>query len=118
MKPSHTIKVGLFLGALFLTHLYAGNYSALAQGSKTFKNPVIKGYRLDWCLHWGRQCGKPAADAWCASKMGKAGGYAMKWEAAQDIGALSPTYVIGDGAVCNQKFCDGFRSITCGFSLD
>jgi hypothetical protein len=113
------IKAGLFIAAFsFLGICNVNNNVVLAQGSKTFTNPTIKGYRLDWCLHWGRQCGKPAADAWCARKMGKADGYAKKWQQAVDIGASSPTYVIGDGAVCNQKFCDGFRSITCGFSLD
>jgi len=82
------------------------------QGGKTFTNPMIKGYRLDWCYQWGDQCGKPAADAWCAMRM-KAGGHAVDWKEAEDIGASSPTYVMGDGKICNQDFCDGFESITC-----
>jgi hypothetical protein len=118
MKPSRIMIVLLLIGTLFLSGVYDTNNVALAQGSKTFTNPTIKGYRLDWCLHWGKQCGKPAANAWCAKKMGKAGGYAKKWEEAVDIGDSFPTYVIGDGKVCKERFCDGFRSITCGFSLD
>jgi hypothetical protein len=89
-----------------------------AQGNKTFNKPTIKGYRLDWCLHWATQCGKPAADAWCVTKMGKAGGYAMDWKISEDIGASTPTYVIGDKTICNQSFCDGFRWIKCGYSID
>jgi hypothetical protein len=118
MKPSRTIKAVLFIGILFLSGAIDTNNVALAQGSKTFSNPTIEGYRFDWCLHWGKQCGKPAADAWCAARMGKADGYAKAWKEAVNIGASIPTYVIGDGKVCKQQFCDGFRSITCGFSLD
>jgi LCCL domain-containing protein/PAN domain-containing protein len=80
-------------------------------GSQTFSNPGFQnGYRLDWCLYFAQQCGEPAASAWC-----RAIGYsrATQWNEAVDIGASSPTYVIGDGRVCNQQFCDGFSSITC-----
>ncbi len=111
-------KAGRVLGILCLVGLAGGANPALAQGSQTFNNPKIQGYRLDWCLHWATQCGKPAANAWCAKKYGKADGYAKSWKIAADIGASSPTYVIGDGKVCNQAFCDGFKSITCGYSLD
>ena len=118
MKPLRTVKAVLFVGVFFFSGGVDLNNVALAQGSQTFSNPTIEGRRLDWCLHWGTQCGKPAADAWCVRKMGKADGYARSWQQAVDIGASSPTYVIGDGKVCNQRYCDGFRSIACGFSLD
>ena len=120
MKLAHTIviKIIVFIGVIFFSGVFGINNFALAQGSQTFNNPTIKGYRLDWCLHWGKQCGEPAADAWCAKKMGKADGYAKEWKQAANIGASFPTYVIRDGKVCNQRFCDGFQSITCGFSLD
>lgn len=87
MKPSRTIKAVLFIGVLLLSGVVDTNNVALAQGSKTFSNPTIKGYRLDWCQYWGNQCGKPAADAWCATKMRKAGGYAKAWKEAVYIGA-------------------------------
>ena len=60
MKLSRTIEVVFFIGVLFLSGVVGINNVALAQGSKTFNNPTIGGYRLDWCLHWGTQCGKPA----------------------------------------------------------
>lgn len=88
---------------------------SLTQNSTTFQNPTVEGYRLDWCLHWGQQCGKAAATAWCKRKMGKADGFAKQWKKDENIGT---TYVMGDGKVCNQQFCDGFRWIECGFSLD
>ena len=118
MKSSQAKKVILIIGVLLLSGVVDTDNVALAQGSKTFNKPAIEGYRLDWCLHWGTQCGKAAADAWCKKKMGKADGYAKKWKQAVDIGASYPTYVMGDKKVCNQKFCDGFQWVTCGFSLD
>ncbi len=116
MKLSRTKRMGLILCILLLSGVVDSNKVALAQGSKTFHNPTIKGYRLDWCLHWGKQCGRPAADAWCSMKMGKADGYAIQWKQAVNIGV--PTYVIRDRKICNQQFCDGFQWIKCGFSLD
>ncbi len=118
MKPLHTIGAVLLSSILFFFEVVSTHNVALAQSSKTFNNPTIEGYRLDWCLHWATQCGKPAADAWCKRKMGKADGYAKQWKEAIDIGASSPTYVMGDKKICNQKFCDGFQWITCGFSPD
>jgi len=77
---------------------------------KTFPYPKIHGYRLDWCKHWAQECGQGAADAFCQAK-----GFqkAIAFEEDSDIGAQSPTYVIGDGKICDQEFCDGFISITC-----
>lgn len=90
-------------------------HDSLTQGTQTFTNPSIEGHPLDWCLHWGKQCGKPAADAWCNSKMGKADGFAIQWEKAENIGT---TYVMGDKTICNKSSCDGFRWIKCGLSFD
>jgi len=61
--------------------------------------------RLDWCLHWGRDCGKPAADAFCQMN-----GYteAESWKLE---GGLT-TFVLGDGKICKGS-CDGFSSINC-----
>jgi len=78
--------------------------------AKTFRYPTINGYRLDWCRKWAQDCGKGAADAFCR-KMGFA--KAISFEEDYDIGAKSPTYVIDDGKICNQGFCDGFKYVTC-----
>lgn len=73
----------------------------------SFNAPEIEGMRLDWCLHFGRQCGKPAADRYCAAQ-GHSG--ALKWQVEEGIGK---TYIIGDRKVCNARYCDGFRFILC-----
>ena len=83
---------------------------ASSSNTKTFRYPTINGYRLDWCRKWAQDCGKGAADAFC-----KRIGFtkAISFEEDYDIGAKSPTYVIDDGKICNQSFCDGFKYITC-----
>jgi len=86
-------------------------FSAPASATNTtFNNPMQGGNRLDWCVNWATGCGKQAADAWCASK-----GYqnATNFSQAPNIGASSPTRLIGTGAVCDQGSCDGFSQITC-----
>jgi hypothetical protein len=80
-------------------------------GSQTFSNPKQGSYRLDWCHSWGNGCGAQAANAWCKSK-GFNGG-ASSFTIAADIGATQPTRLMSTGAVCDQKMCDGFSSITC-----
>ncbi len=73
----------------------------------TFNAPEIEGMRLDWCLHFGRQCGKPAADRYCTTK---GLSEAVKWQVEEGIGK---TYIIGDKKVCNARYCDGFKFILC-----
>ncbi|MGH6907586.1 MAG: hypothetical protein ACREDX_06975 [Aestuariivirga sp.] len=77
---------------------------------QAFAKPKIGGYRLDLCKYWGDKCGKPAAVAWCQSK-----GFdtATDFEAAPDIGGVTPTKVIGTGQVCANDGCDGFKYVTC-----
>lgn len=76
----------------------------------TFQDPVLDGYRVDYCFAWGDRCGKPAATAFCVAK-GYAG--ALEWQIAEDIGATSPTRTQGDKRICDQPACDGFFKITC-----
>lgn len=78
--------------------------------TRTFDNPQYNGDRLDWCLNWGKGCGREAANAYCKSK-----GFekATSFSQASNIGARRSTRLIGTGAVCDQDFCDGFRRITC-----
>jgi hypothetical protein len=84
-----------------------GSAQALEQD---FVKPKIGIFRLDWCRVWGAQCGKPAADQYCQSK-----GFSQSnnFEEAFDIGASTPTVVIGTGQQCADPSCDGFTFITC-----
>jgi hypothetical protein len=75
-----------------------------------FTNPTQGQYRVDYCLKWGEQCGQPAVDAWCRGQGFKR---ASAWAPAWDIGAATPTLVIGDNKVCPEAYCDGFASVTC-----
>ena len=72
--------------------------------------PTDGTHRIDICLHWGMECAGEAARAWCQAR-GFDG--AIEWEVEQDIGAQSPTVVIGSGQVCAEAHCDGYFSITC-----
>ena len=79
---------------------------------RVFAPPLLENRRVDTCLHWGRDCGQPAADAFCANR-----GYAaaVEFVVASDIGAQTPTLVVGDGKVCAEAFCDGFAMIRCAY---
>ncbi|MGB8818695.1 MAG: hypothetical protein WCC66_12320 [Rhizobiaceae bacterium] len=92
---------------IFSAIAFAGSAQAETQ---SFSNPKVGAQRLDLCLNWGAGCGKPAADAWCASK-----GFddSIGHNVANDIGAVSPTRLITTGAVCDQGYCDGFSQVTC-----
>jgi hypothetical protein len=83
---------------------------AASAETKTIVKPMYGANRLDWCREWAVGCGKDAADAYCQSI-----GYesASNFSQAPDIGIASPTRLIGSGAVCDQDFCDGFKTITC-----
>ena len=67
-------------------------------------------HRIDLCLHWGMECAGEAADVHCKSL-----GYDRvgQWEPDLDVGAESPTVVIGTGQICSEPHCDSFASITC-----
>jgi hypothetical protein len=75
-----------------------------------FSLPIYQNYRVNSCLYLNRQCGKPAADAWCRAK-----GFAkaIDWEIDHDIGATTPTYCMGDEQLCDHALCDGFLYVTC-----
>jgi len=79
--------------------------------TRTFPSPMVKGLRLDWCKHFGSECGGPAAALFC-----KEMGYdkAARFVLDQNIGGRGiPTLVIGDGRTCKGPTCSGFRAITC-----
>lgn len=78
--------------------------------SDRYESPVVGDYRLDYCRTADKECGKPAAQAWCKAK-----GYsrAVEWSVDRSIGALFPTSRIGDGSVCTSHQCSGFEHILC-----
>lgn len=84
--------------------------AVLPSTARTFTFPVHEIYRLNLCLHWQRECGEPAAAAWCRAR-----GYArvVDWAADPDIGADFPTVVLTGRRVCAESTCDGFKTITC-----
>lgn len=88
----------------------AGKAPPPAGQNQTFRFPVYEIYRLNYCLHRDKDCGEPAAAAWCRAR-----GFARAaaWKIDENIGGLFPTIVMGEERVCAQFVCDGFREITC-----
>ena len=78
--------------------------------SQTFAYPVHQVYRLNFCLNSKRDCGEPAAQAWCKTQ---GFGTASAWKIDENIGSLFPTVVLGEDRICAQFVCDGFQEITC-----
>jgi hypothetical protein len=72
-----------------------------------FNKPMVGSRRLDWCLTWATDCGKPAADFYCQKK-----GYdqAVSFKIASDIGK---TRILKTGQKCTEPGCDGFKFIDC-----
>ena len=81
--------------------------SALAE-FKQFDEPQYKHLALDWCKSYTKDCGKPAADAYCVSQ---GYGSASKYSKAEDV--EYPTRVISDNHICDEAGCDSFASIVC-----
>jgi hypothetical protein len=76
---------------------------------RVFVNPVWKDQRLDACVQWATNCGKPAADAFCKSK-----GFSESFEAELDAQpGYAPTRLIGTDQICKESFCTGFQQIIC-----
>ena len=72
-----------------------------------FPDPLVDGVPLDYCLQWGRDCGRPAADAWCRAR-----GFAAA--SAFEVRLQSPpTRVLATGQVCDEAHCDRMVSVTC-----
>lgn len=84
-----------------------------SQQTRLFNNPTIAHsgtpakMRLDWCLTWGKDCGRPAADLFCQKQGYQA---AAQVQIAKDIGL---TKLLKTGQVCKEPSCDGFASIVC-----
>lgn len=72
-----------------------------------YEAPTFKGLRLDWCYAWQKQCGKPAAEAFCQSK---GHGGVKSFQKAAHVGGM--TRVISNSQVCDGN-CDSFATIVC-----
>ena len=77
--------------------------------SRTFKQPRYLDDRLDWCVKWGFECGKPAALAFCHRRRFED---ATAFEA-EVVGRSAQTRLLGSEQVCNADFCTAFSYITC-----
>lgn len=79
---------------------------ASGEGTK-YRDPLVDGVPLDYCLEWGTQCGEPAADAWCRAQ-GYAGASTFEVRTASP-----PTRIFSSGRICDMVFCDRIISLTC-----
>lgn len=81
-----------------------------AAEDRTYNAPRHNDMRLDWCLTWGADCGRPAALAFCNRRR-----YAdVVVFRAEVVGRSEPTSLIGTNEVCNgHDFCTAFAYITC-----
>jgi hypothetical protein len=79
--------------------------------ARTFRNPALQGYRLDFCKGVGPECGERVATEWCVTQGYE---YASDWGIDRDIGGLQPTIRVDNRDVCHGDQCDGFSEITCG----
>lgn len=75
---------------------------------RIFVNPIWNGDRLDVCLTWATNCGKPVADAYCRKK-----GFSNSFYSVADAKpGYARTRLIGTNQICDQN-CVGFQMIVC-----
>jgi hypothetical protein len=68
--------------------------------------------RVDWCLNWGNNCGKPAAEAFCQARGFR---QALSFQS-QRMGG--PTWVAGDRKICLHPVCTALVNVTCEGEAD
>ena len=76
--------------------------------AETFATPRRGSSRIDACLHFKTDCGKPAADAFCDSKDH---GPAVSFDIDYLVG--EETWTLGDNVVCPPGKCNALRSVAC-----
>ena len=77
------------------------------EATVAINNPVVGGYGLDYCRVWAKECGWPAAHAFCVSK-GYPKAVDFKW-----LKDHQKTRVINGGQVCDAAFCDRISHVVC-----
>jgi beta-lactam-binding protein with PASTA domain len=93
--------------------LFPMNPPPASQRTSRFDKPMIQhagkasGMRLDWCLTWGKNCGRPAADFFCKNKKYSR---SVQFELDRDIGLSK---LLKTGQICKDPKCDGFKFIIC-----
>lgn len=71
-------------------------------------DPKVDGYGLDLCREWTVNCGQAAADAYCRTKGGIAGGFKVAEN-------NQTTRVINGRQICDADFCDRISEVTCKY---
>jgi hypothetical protein len=74
------------------------------------ENPRVNKRPLDWCLVPAKQCGKPAADAYCKLRNM---GHAVRFTGQR---SGEPTFILGTREICDLRrfdHCDRFSAIVC-----
>lgn len=85
------------------------NCTGAISSDRKFQNPSWNGTRLDACKSFGKDCGKPAADAFCVSK-----GFSSSTTSVLDsTPGRGKTRIISNNQICDADFCVGFQFITC-----
>ena len=72
-----------------------------------YNPPFFKGYRLDWCYTWGKECGEVAAKKWCESQ-----GYSQMLGFDKE-GNIGRTIILSDSKKCTHERCGSFDYIEC-----
>ena len=103
---SHRGRTPLFL--ILLAILAVVGMPAAAQ-DRTYNAPRHNDLRLDWCLHWGTDCGKPAAIEFCNRRRYRD----VVVFRAEVVGRSQPTSVSGTNQICRGDFCTASAYITC-----
>jgi hypothetical protein len=98
----------------------AGPQGAHAQptaefGPATRNVPMKDGHRVDVCLVWSGQCGKPAADRWCVDR---GFGQSLRFSIETIDLKTESSVTLGSHDVCSATHhppsgCGAFKSITC-----
>jgi hypothetical protein len=83
-------------------------------GAVLYQRPTIVAengltHWVDVCREWGRNCGQPAADAFCR-KQDRAKPDAVDFTVRAGAGL---TAIVSDGRLCRGSHCVGFEKITC-----
>lgn len=77
--------------------------------TRTFQQPRLYDDRLDFCMKWGADCGRPVAVAFCQRRRFE---NVTAFEP-EVVGRSAQTRLMGTDQVCNADFCTAFSYITC-----